>query len=164
MNVSTDATTCFLLNATCDLLNGTTDSVWPLRSWYNVDPFKIDALGLVTLLGAPEVNRHIGKLVRSRYLEYLPLLGGESSGFCRLVFLSLTEDQYGSLMICSSEALACTPIKPLPGSMRRTRAMGIGFITYSNSSQRISSQATSSRTSSQVTNCTTSIRKYTLLT
>ena len=32
-------------------------------------------LGLVTLLGAPEVNNHVGKLVRSRYLEYLPLLG-----------------------------------------------------------------------------------------
>lgn len=47
----------------------------PLHSWNQWDPFRIDALGLVTLLGAPEVNNHVGKLVRSRYLEYLPLLG-----------------------------------------------------------------------------------------
>ncbi|KAK5029536.1 hypothetical protein LTS07_005998 [Exophiala sideris] len=38
-------------------------------------PFKLDALGLVTLLGADEVDRHVGKLVRSRWLEFLPLLG-----------------------------------------------------------------------------------------
>lgn len=50
------------------------DSVWPLRSGYNLDAFKIDALGLVTLLGGPEVNNYVGKLVRSRYLEFLPLL------------------------------------------------------------------------------------------
>ena len=50
-------------------------SIWPLRNWYKVDPFRIDALGIVTLLGALEVNNHVGKLVRSRYFEYLPLLG-----------------------------------------------------------------------------------------
>ncbi|KAI1619417.1 hypothetical protein EDD37DRAFT_698698 [Exophiala viscosa] len=38
-------------------------------------PFKLDALGIVTLLGADEVDRHVGKLVRSRWLECLPLLG-----------------------------------------------------------------------------------------
>lgn len=38
-------------------------------------PFKLDALGIVTLLGAEQVNNHVGKLVRSRWLEYLPLLG-----------------------------------------------------------------------------------------
>ena len=38
-------------------------------------PFKIDALGLVTLLGAEEINAAVGRLVSSGYLEYLPLLG-----------------------------------------------------------------------------------------
>ena len=38
-------------------------------------PFQIDALGLITLLGAEEVNASVGRLVRSTWLEYLPLLG-----------------------------------------------------------------------------------------
>ncbi len=42
---------------------------------HNWSPFKIDALGLVTLLGAEEVNGAVGRLVRSAYLEYLPILG-----------------------------------------------------------------------------------------
>jgi hypothetical protein len=47
----------------------------PWRSLLKWDPFKIDALGLVTLLGAEEVNASVGRLVRSVYFEYLPLLG-----------------------------------------------------------------------------------------
>lgn len=43
-----------------------------LKHW---GPFHIDALGIVTLLGADEVNNHVGKLVRNSFLEYLPLLG-----------------------------------------------------------------------------------------
>ena len=46
--------------------------------WYRVlkwQPFRIDALGLVTLLGADEINRSVGRLVKSRYTEYMPLLG-----------------------------------------------------------------------------------------
>ncbi|EXJ57258.1 hypothetical protein A1O7_07605 [Cladophialophora yegresii CBS 114405] len=43
-----------------------------LRQW---SPFNIDALGLVTLLGAEEINAAVGRLVASAYLEYLPLLG-----------------------------------------------------------------------------------------
>lgn len=43
-----------------------------LNTWA---PFRIDALGLVTLLGAEEVDTCIGRLVASRWLEYLPLLG-----------------------------------------------------------------------------------------
>lgn len=43
-----------------------------LKDW---GPFHIDALGIVTLLGADEVNNHVGKLVRNSFLEYLPLLG-----------------------------------------------------------------------------------------
>ncbi|KAH6972599.1 hypothetical protein EDB80DRAFT_360869 [Ilyonectria destructans] len=42
-----------------------------LRAW---GPFHIDALGLLTLLGAEEVDAAIGSLVSSRYTEYLPLL------------------------------------------------------------------------------------------
>ena len=38
-------------------------------------PFRLDALGLVTMLGADEVNAAVGRLVRSRYTEYLPILG-----------------------------------------------------------------------------------------
>lgn len=38
-------------------------------------PFRIDALGLVTLVGAEEVNKKVGRLVGSRYTKFLPLLG-----------------------------------------------------------------------------------------
>jgi hypothetical protein len=36
---------------------------------------RVDALGLVTMLGAADVDASVGRLVPSRYLEYLPLLG-----------------------------------------------------------------------------------------
>lgn len=42
-----------------------------LRGWA---PFKIDALGLVTLLGAEEVNRSVGRLSKSYVTEYLPVV------------------------------------------------------------------------------------------
>jgi hypothetical protein len=42
-----------------------------VRDW---KPFQIDALGLVTLLGADEVNQSVGTLQHRRYTEYLPLL------------------------------------------------------------------------------------------
>ncbi|KAJ9609681.1 hypothetical protein H2200_006009 [Cladophialophora chaetospira] len=38
-------------------------------------PFSLDALGIVTLLGAEEMKNSIGRLVRSTWLEYMPLLG-----------------------------------------------------------------------------------------
>lgn len=65
------------LNATIDATaSAVANSIWkPLKNWNNLDPFRIDALGLVTLLGTPEVDNHVGKLVRSRYIEFLPLLG-----------------------------------------------------------------------------------------
>lgn len=44
-----------------------------LKTWA---PFRIDALGLVTILGADELNLAIGRLARNKYTEYLPLLGG----------------------------------------------------------------------------------------
>lgn len=43
-----------------------------VRQW---QPFHIDALGLVTMIGAEQVNTIVGRLVTSRYTEYLPLLG-----------------------------------------------------------------------------------------
>ncbi|KAJ5168400.1 uncharacterized protein N7482_003994 [Penicillium canariense] len=46
-----------------------------LGSWAEGTGLHIDALGLVTLLGAEEMNRSIGRLVPSLYLDYLPLLG-----------------------------------------------------------------------------------------
>ncbi|KAL9615724.1 MAG: hypothetical protein Q9160_009307 [Pyrenula sp. 1 TL-2023] len=45
-----------------------------LRHWA---PFKIDALGLVTILGAEEMNRKIGRLSISRTTEFLPLVAGQ---------------------------------------------------------------------------------------
>jgi len=42
-----------------------------LASW---SPFKIDALGLVTILGATELDLSLGSLVRNRLTEFLPLL------------------------------------------------------------------------------------------
>lgn len=43
-----------------------------VRDW---QPFRIDALGIVTLLGASEMDQALGRLVRYRFIEYLPLLG-----------------------------------------------------------------------------------------
>lgn len=45
-----------------------------LRRLLGWAPFKIDARGLVTILGADEVNRSIGRLSKSRVTEYLPLV------------------------------------------------------------------------------------------
>ena len=43
-----------------------------LKTWA---PFKMDALGIVTLLGADEMDAMVGRLVRTPYTNYLPLLG-----------------------------------------------------------------------------------------
>jgi hypothetical protein len=48
---------------------------YPWFVLYHWEPFHIDALGLVTLLGPEEVNAYLGRLVPSRWLEYMPLLG-----------------------------------------------------------------------------------------
>ena len=47
----------------------------PLQGLSRWAPFKIDALGLVTLLGQEEVNAKLGRLVREGYLDFMPLLG-----------------------------------------------------------------------------------------
>ncbi|KAA8567076.1 hypothetical protein EYC84_010149 [Monilinia fructicola] len=47
----------------------------PLLDLSTWSPFRIDALGLVTLIGAEEVSKSIGRLVTSRYTKFLPVLG-----------------------------------------------------------------------------------------
>ena len=47
----------------------------PLHGLIKWSPFRLDALGLVTLIGADEVNQAVGRLVYSRYTTFLPLLG-----------------------------------------------------------------------------------------
>ncbi|KAK5051420.1 hypothetical protein LTR84_003072 [Exophiala bonariae] len=47
----------------------------PLHRAFPWQPFRLDALGLVTLLGAEEVSRAIGGLQHSTITEYLPLMG-----------------------------------------------------------------------------------------
>jgi hypothetical protein len=47
----------------------------PLHRIFPWQPFRLDALGLVTLLGAEEVSRAIGGLQHSMLTEYLPLMG-----------------------------------------------------------------------------------------
>jgi len=48
---------------------------FPLHRIFPWQPFRLDALGLVTLLGAEEVSRAIGGLQHSLMTEYLPLMG-----------------------------------------------------------------------------------------
>ncbi|GAB1309867.1 hypothetical protein MFIFM68171_00077 [Madurella fahalii] len=52
-------------------MNQESDGTW-LLGWA---PIKIDALGLVTLLGAEEINKKLGQLCVSRITEFLPLVG-----------------------------------------------------------------------------------------
>ncbi|KID64711.1 hypothetical protein MBR_09626, partial [Metarhizium brunneum ARSEF 3297] len=47
-------------------------AILSLSQW---DPFKLDALGLVTLFGAKEMNTSIGNLTESKFTEWLPILG-----------------------------------------------------------------------------------------
>ncbi|KIY03654.1 uncharacterized protein Z520_00345 [Fonsecaea multimorphosa CBS 102226] len=57
-------------------MSGASTPSWaPWKVLLKWQPFHIDALGLVTLLGAEEVNAAFGRLVSSKYLEYMPLLG-----------------------------------------------------------------------------------------
>jgi hypothetical protein len=44
-----------------------------VQSW---EPFHIDALGVLSLLGAEAIDITVGRLVASKWLEYMPLLAG----------------------------------------------------------------------------------------
>lgn len=48
---------------------------YPWRALTNWEPFRLDALGLITLLGAEDIDQWVGRLVPSRWVEYMPLLG-----------------------------------------------------------------------------------------
>ncbi|KAF7194618.1 hypothetical protein HII31_04124 [Pseudocercospora fuligena] len=48
---------------------------FPLGRFSNWNPFRLDALGLVTLLGADEVARAVGSLTRNALTDYLPVFG-----------------------------------------------------------------------------------------
>ncbi|CAE6995017.1 hypothetical protein PTT_16152 [Pyrenophora teres f. teres 0-1] len=46
-----------------------------VASWAGATQLRIDALGIVTMLGAEEINASVGRLLPSRYVEFLPYLG-----------------------------------------------------------------------------------------
>lgn len=50
--------------------------MYPWKALSTWAPFEIDALGLLTLLGANEVDMAVGRLAPSYWLEYMPLLAG----------------------------------------------------------------------------------------
>lgn len=47
----------------------------PLSYLAKWSPFRLDALGLLTMLGGPEMSRAIGHLTFNRFTEFLPTLG-----------------------------------------------------------------------------------------
>lgn len=47
----------------------------PLRYLASWSPFRLDALGLLTMLGGPEMSRAIGHLAFNQFTEFLPTLG-----------------------------------------------------------------------------------------
>jgi hypothetical protein len=47
----------------------------PISSLKTWSPFYLDALGLVTLLRAGQVNEAVGRLIQSPYVRHLPLAG-----------------------------------------------------------------------------------------
>lgn len=77
-----------------------------VKTWsQNVD-FEIDALGLVTLLGADEVNLTVGTLQRRRYTEYLPLLAAFVISGNRF-----TAGQPGFVLYNLSDGMSTTELK-----------------------------------------------------
>src|SRR4051794_8776697 len=60
--------------ATMEACHSVTSSM-PMHYVLEWQPFRVDALGLVTMIGSEQVNAAVGRLVTSPYTEYLPLLG-----------------------------------------------------------------------------------------
>ena len=60
-------------------------SFFPLSSLQEWAPFRIDALGLVTILGADRVDLVLGQLAQSYLTEWLPLLGAYTIASNRIV-------------------------------------------------------------------------------
>jgi hypothetical protein len=49
--------------------------MFQIDSLHKWDPFHIDALGIITLLGADEVSHAFGSLATNRYTSFLPTVG-----------------------------------------------------------------------------------------
>lgn len=62
----------FRSSVSVPILHHTSMALENLKDW---TPFSIDALGLVTILGADEVDRAVGRLTRSFLTDWVPLLG-----------------------------------------------------------------------------------------
>lgn len=78
----------------------------PLRHLKHWRPIKIDALGLVTLLGADDVNKSIGTLQRRRFTECLPLL----AAFV-IAGDNFTEEQPGYALYNITDGIYTTELK-----------------------------------------------------
>jgi hypothetical protein len=95
----------------------------PWRDVKQWRPFSIDALGLVTLLGAEEVNKALGTLERRRYTEYLPFLAAYIIAGDRFV-----DEQAGHSLYNVTDGITTTELK--------------GWFTRWLSSQRVSNATT----------------------
>lgn len=77
-----------------------------LKAFSETSSFKIDALGLVTLLGADEVNLAVGTLHSRRYTEHLPLLAAFVVAGGRF-----TSEQLGFVMYNLTDGIITTELK-----------------------------------------------------
>lgn len=77
-----------------------------VKQWSENSTFQIDALGLVTLLGADEVNLAVGTLQRRRFTEYLPLLAAYVIAGNRF-----TLEQPGFVIYNLSQGITSTELK-----------------------------------------------------
>lgn len=77
-----------------------------IKRWSEHSSFKIDALGLVTFLGADEVDLAVGSLQRRQYTEWLPLLAA-------FVITSkrFTAEQPGFVMYNLDDGIVTTELK-----------------------------------------------------
>lgn len=78
----------------------------PLHHLHHWRPFRIDALGLVTLLGAEEVDKSIGTLQRRRFTEWLPLLAAFIAAGDRF-----TDEQPGYSLYNITDGIHTTELK-----------------------------------------------------
>jgi len=112
-----------------------------LKTWA---PFRIDALGLVTLLGVDELNLAIGRLACNRVTEYLPLLGGyiiANNGFVKPIpgfsVYNITDGMMATdvagwfcrWLICQDLTWSSTTIR-ISKFPRRTMHIGREFIGF----------------------------------
>lgn len=93
-------------NTSSNLLIPRTLPLENVKEWSQNVNFEIDALGLVTLLGADEVNLAVGTLQRRRYTEYLPLLAAFVISGNRF-----TAEQPGFILYNLSDGITSTELK-----------------------------------------------------